>query len=182
MTQQTLSPSSTLASATPTAATDGVAYAVAVPLTTTEADLNGGIGVQITAPIPTTFGEAIAAVIQLSINGIITGNSTYVVMQMDMGDGVWIDLNWLFLNQTQGTATFVFSNGIAGANTVQQTRNAGQVPLTSAGIQGSGSNQLALGGRLRFVGRCVMTGGSSSAAGVSTQVTATIRYRIQALR
>ena len=161
----------------PTAASDGVAYAIAVPLTTTEADLNGGTGVQITAPIPTTYGEAICAVIQLSINGIIVGNSTYVVMQMDMGDGVWIDMNWLFWNQTQGTATFVFSNGIAGANTIQQSRNSNSVPNP----QVSGANQLALGGRLRFTGRTIMTNGSSSAAGVVTVVTATIRYKILGL-
>ncbi len=167
-----------MANIIPTAGTDGIAYAIAVPLTSTEADLNGGTGVEITAPIPTTFGQAVAAVIQLSINGIITGNSTYVVLQMDMGDGVWIDMNWLFWTQTQGTATFVFSNGVAGANTIQQSRLAGSVPNPQA----SGSNALALGGRLRFVGRTQMTGGSSSAPGVSTAVRATIRYKLLGLR
>lgn len=178
MTQQFLTPSATLVNTTPTAASDGVAYSVAVPLTSTEADLNGGTSVQMTSPIGTTYGEAISAVIQLSINGIITGNSTYIVMQMDMGDNVWIDLNWLFWNNVTGTATFVFSNGIAGANTIQQTRNSGQPPTPQA----NGSNQLALGGRIRFVGKTAMTGGSSSSPGVSTQVTATIRYKLLGLR
>lgn len=103
-------------------------------------------------------------------------------MQMDFGDGTWVDMCWCFWNGVQGAATFVMSNGIAGANVFQQSRNAGQVPLTSAGVQGSGSNQLTLGGRIRFVGKTTMTGGSSSAPGVSTQVTATIRYRLQSLR
>ena len=169
---------SAIASIVPEPQSDGILYANAVPLTSTEADLNGGTSVQLTSPIPTTYGEAIAAVVQLSINGIITGNSTYIVMQMDMGDSVWVDMNWLVWNQVQGTATFVFSNGIAGANTFQNSRNVGQVPQP----QTSGSNQLALGGRIRFIGKTTMTGGSSSAPGVSTQVTATIKYRLQSLR
>lgn len=163
---------------TPTAQTDGVAYSVSVPLTSTEADLNGGTGVQITAPIPTNFGEAISAVVQLSINGLVVGNNTYVVMQMDMGDGVWVDLCWLVWTGSQGTATFVMSNGIAGANVIQQTRSSGQPPTPQA----NGSNQMALGGRIRFVGKSIMVGGSSSLAGVTTSVSATIRYRLQALR
>ncbi len=166
----------------PTTQTDGIAYSVGVPLTSTEADLNGGTGVQITAPIPTTYGEAIAAVVKFTVTGIITGNSTYVVMQMDMGDGVWVDMCWCFWTGTQGNATFVMSNGIAGANVFQQSRNSGQVPVTSAGVQGNGSNQLALGGRIRFVGKTVMIGGSSSVSGTPTAVTVTIKYRLQTLR
>src|SRR5690349_8827934 len=123
-------------SITPLAFTDGILYANAVPLTSTEADVSGSSDsntpVQTVSPFSTKYGEAIAAVIQLSINGYVTGNSTYIVMQMDMGDGVWIDMNWLFWNQVQGTATFVFSNGIAGANTFQQSRNANQVPQPQA--------------------------------------------------
>lgn len=161
---------------TPTAAIDGVLYASAVPLTPTEAVL--GDATQVPVAIPTTYGEAIAAVIQLSITGIMAGNSTYVVMQMDMGDGVWVDMNWLVWTGTQGSATFVFSNGVAGANVFQHSRNVGQVPQPQA----NGSNQLALGGRIRFVGKTVMTGGSSSLAGVPTQVSVTIRYKILGLR
>lgn len=168
------------ANITPTAPTDGVVYASAVPLTPTEAVLGDALVVPVL--IPTSYNEAISAVIQLSANGIITGNSTYVVLQMDMGDEVWVDLCWCFWTGTQGSATFVFSNGIAGANVFQQTRNADQVPLNSSSVQGNGSNQLTLGGRIRFVGKTVMTSGSSSAPGVATVVTATIRYRLLPLR
>ncbi len=168
----------TTANIIPLAPTDGVTYSVAVPVTSTEADLYGGTGAGAIDPIGTTFGQAIVAVVQLSISGIIVGNSTYVVMQMDMGDGVWIDLNWLVWVGTQGTATFVFSNGIAGANTIQQSRPSGAVPTPQA----SGSNQLALGGRIRFVGQTKTSGGSSSVAGLTSQVTATIRYRLLGLR
>lgn len=159
----------------PTAPTDGVLYASAVPLTASEAVL--GDALVCPALIPTSFGAAIVAVVQLSINGFITANSTYVVMQIDLGDGIWIDINWLFWNQVQGTAKFVFSNGVAGANTFQHTRNSGSVPTPQA----SGSNQMVLGGRIRFVGRTVMNGGSSSAPGVSTQVSATITYKLLGL-
>ncbi len=161
----------------PTALTDGIPYSAAVPLTSTEADLNGGTNVP-TGPIATNFGEAICAVVTLSINGSVVGNNTYIVMQMDMGDGVWIDLNWLVWSGIQGSATFVFSNGIAGANTLQQTRSPGGAPNPQA----NGSNQLALGGRIRFVGKSSFAGGSSSLAGVTTSVLATIRYRLQTLR
>lgn len=164
----------------PTAPTDGIAYATSVPLTSTEAVL--GDALEVPTIIPTTYGEAVVAVVQLTANGIVVGNSTYVVLQQDMGNGVWVDLCWCFWTGVQGSATFVFSNGIAGANVFQQSRNSGQVPLASGGAQGSGSNQMTLGGRLRFVGKTVMTGGSSSAPGVSTSVTATIHYKLLALR
>ncbi len=167
----------TTANITPTAGSDGVLYASAVPVTTTEATLGGGSGA-VPDPIPTEFGAAILAVVQLAINGIITGNNTYVVLQQDLGDGVWVDLNWCVWTGTQAPATFVFSNGVAGANTFQQSRGVGQVPNPQA----SGSNQLCLGGRLRFVGKTTMVGGSSSAPGITTQVTATIRYKLLGLR
>ena len=164
---------------TPTASEDGVKYSVDVPVTSTEADLAGGTGSAGPAPFPTSFGQAIVAVVRLAIEGFITGNSTYVVMQMDVGgDGVWVDMNWLFWNQVQGNATFVFSNGVAGALTVQQSRNSGQVPQPQA----IGSNQLALGGRIRFVGKHVPTGGSSSTVGVNQQVTVNITYKLLGLR
>lgn len=163
---------------TPQAGTDGLLYSNAVPLTSNEADLFGGVGAVQPGPIPTTYGEAIIAVIQLSINGHIVANSTYIVMQMDMGDGIWIDMNWCVWSGSDGGATFVFSNGIAGANTIQQSRQSGGVPNPQA----NGSNQLALGGRIRFVGKATAAGGSSSLAGVGTTVSATIRYKILPLR
>lgn len=167
----------TYSNITPTAPTDGLPYSVSVPLTSTEADLNGGTGA-LTGPIATEFGQAIVAVVQLSVNGYITANNTYLVMQMDMGDGVWVDLNWLVWTGSQGSGLWVFSNGIAGATTLQQTRTVGAPPSP----QSNGSNQLALGGRMRFVGKALFSGGSSSLAGLTTSVLATIRYRLLGLR
>ncbi len=170
----------TAANIIPTALTDGIPYATSVPLTSTEAVLGDALLTPVL--IPTTFNEAISAVVKLTANGVITGNSTYVVLQMDMGDGTWVDLCWCFWNNVTGNATFVFSNGIAGANVFQQSRNSGQVPVNSSGVQGNGSNQMTLGGRLRFVGKSSMTGGSSATPGTSTSITATITYRLQPLR
>lgn len=166
----------TAANIIPTAPTDGVVYATDVPLTSTEATLGDALLCPVL--IPTTYGEAIVAVVKLTINGYIVANNTYVVLQMDMGDGTWIDINWLVWDGRQGSATFLFSNGIAGANSIQQTRQSGQVPTP----QTNGSNQLALGGRLRFVGKSQFAGGSSSVAGVTTNVKATITYKILGLR
>lgn len=162
----------------PTAFIDGVLHASDTPLTTSEATL----GNQSTPdPIPVIEGQEIVAVVKLAINGYITANSTYVVMQTDLGgDGTWIDVAWLFWNQVQGTATFVLCGGGRGAmnNAFQHTRASGQVPNPQA----NGSNAVPLGGRVRFVGKTVMTGGSSSAPGVSTQVTATITYKLSTPR
>lgn len=163
---------------TPAASDDGIVYADEVALTSTEAALYGGSGANSDNPIATTYGQAIAAVVVLTINGHVTANNTYVAMQMDMGDGVWVDLNWLVWTASQGSATFVFSNGVAGANSFQQSRASGAFPQPQA----VGSNQLCLGGRIRFVGRSVFAGGSSSLAGVTTSVSATIRYKLLGLR
>lgn len=159
----------------PTAESDGVLYANAVPLTSTEASL--GDALKTPAIIAVVAGQTIVAVVRLTVNGIITGNSTYIVMQTDLGDGTWIDVAWLFWNSTQAPGTFVLCGGGLGAmnNAFQQSRNSGQVPTPQA----SGSNAVPLGGRVRFVGKTVMTGGSSIAAGVTSLVTATITYRLQ---
>ncbi len=167
----------TAANILPTAGTDGIAYAISVPLTSTEADLNGGTNVP-TGPIATEFGAAIVAVVTLTINGSVVGNTTYVVMQTDLGDGTWVDMNWAIWTGNQGTATFVFSNGVAGADTFQQSRNSGSAPSP----QTNSSNQLPLGGRIRFVGKSSFVGGSSSLAGVTTSVLATIKYKLLGLR
>lgn len=177
MAQQTLSPSSTPASITPGSSTDGLTYAASVPLTATEASLFGGTGAVNPDPIGVEYGQAIVAVVQLTINGLILGgNTTYVVMQTDMGDGVWVDVAWCVTTFRQGTVTFLLCGGGVGAmnNAFAVSRDAGQPPSP----QSSGSNAMPLGGRVRFVGKSSFTGGSSSLAGVTTSVSATIKYKI----
>lgn len=159
----------------PTAPDAGIVYADSVPLTPTEAVL-GDAG-QVPTIIPVSWGQTIVAVVELSVNGMITANSTFVFMQTDLGNGTWIDVAWCFFNSTQAPATYVLCGGGLGAmnNAIQQSRKLDSAPATQA----NGSVQIPLGGRVRFTGFTRMTGGSSSAPGVSTQVSATITYKLQ---
>ena len=162
------------ASIIPIALTDGVVYAAAVPLTSTEANL--GDGSKAPNLVPIIEGQTIVAKVKLSINGFITSNSTFVFLQTDLGDGTWVDVAWCFFDSTQVPGTFVLCGGGLGAmnNAFQQSRNSGSAPATQA----NGSNVVPLGGRVRFTGFTNMSSGSSSAAGVSTVVSATITYRL----
>lgn len=169
------------ANVTPIAAVDGVLYANAVPLTSTEADLyNGPSGNPNVDPIVIPYGQAIQAVVTLVVSGAPGGNSTYIVMQSDLGDGIWVDVCWCVYTQTNNPGTFVFSAGEGGVvnNSFQQNRSVGSVPSPAA----NGSNQMILGSRIRFVGKSVLSGGSSFIPGGFAGVLATIRYRVLGLR
>lgn len=162
----------TTANITPTAGSDGITYGTSVPLTSTEATLGDGL---ITPdPIATEYGQAIVAVVKLTVTGLIISQNSYVVMQQDMGDGVWVDIAWCLFTGNQGTATFVLSGGGVGAmnNSFQQTRQSGQFPASA------GSNAGPLGGRIRFVGKTTSTGGSSATVGTAANVAATIKYKL----
>lgn len=163
---------------TPTAPSGGIVYADEVPLTATEAAL--GDALVTPAIIPVVEGQTIVAVVKLEINGFITGNSTFVFLQTDLGDGTWIDVAWCFFNSVQAPGTFVLCGGGLGAmnNAIQHSRKEGSAPATQA----NGSNQIPLGGRCRFTGFTRMTGGSSGTPGESVQVSATITYKLQTPR
>ncbi len=165
----------TTANIIPTAGTDGIPYATNVPMTATEADL--GDGAKTVAPIAVEEGQTVVAVVKLSVNGNIFGNTTMVFLQTDLGDGTWIDVAWCIWQNTTGSAIFVLCGGGLGAMNAafQQTRNPSFPPAT----QSNGSNACPLGGRVRFSGFSKISGGSSSAPGVTTQVLATITYKIQ---
>lgn len=159
----------------PAAPIDGIVYADAVPILSVEGTLGDG---GTPAIIPITEGQTIVAVVKLVAGGLTTSNSTYVVLQTDLGDGTWIDVAWLFWDGRQGSATFVLCGGGLGQmnNAFEQSRQAQAVPNPQA----SGSNAVPLGGRVRFVGQAQVTGASSAAPGDQTShVTATITYRIQ---
>lgn len=160
----------TYANVTPIAAVDGVLYANAVPLTSTEADLG--------TAFPVLYGQSVLAIVQFSISGYVNSNQTYVVMQVDLG-GAWVDVAWVVFTGNSGLATFVLSGGGVGNinNAFQQSRNANSAPSPAA----NGSNQMILGGRVRFVGRASLTGGSSAVPGTFIGVTATIRYKLLGL-
>lgn len=162
----------------PTAPTEGIPYCTAVPITPPEAML--GDGLKTPALIPVTEGQTIVAVVELSVNGHITGNNTFVFLQTDLGDGVWVDVAWCNTKITDGSATFVLCGGGIGAmnNAFGPLRKSGSAPTTQA----NGSNAVPLGGRCRFTGFSALTGGSSSIAGTVPLVAATITYKLQHAR
>jgi hypothetical protein len=121
--------------------------------------------VDLGTPLPIAYGEAVLATIKEVIAGSPASNSSFIVMQTDMGDGFWVDLAWL-LDTTTSNATlnYLLSAGVAGANAVKQTRAAAAAPGST------GSNQVALGSRIRFVGNSTLSGGSSPSVTVSINV------------
>lgn len=165
----------TTANITPEPAVDGILYANAVPVTPTEASL--GDGLKTPTPISVMEGQSIVAVVKLTISGIITGNSTFVFLQTDLnGDGTWVDLAWCYWNGNQGTATFILTAGGNGAmnNAFQMSRQSSSTPASQA----NGSNACPLGGRVRFTGFSKLSGGSSAVPGLTSQVTATITFKL----
>lgn len=166
----------TYASISPSSNVDGILYADNTPITSTEADLCTMGTIPNLDPLPVLYGQAAVAIVELSVSGNPAGNSTYVVMQTDFGDGVWIDVAWCFYNETQSAGTFVLCGGGVGSinNAFRQTRQSGSVPNPQA----NGSNAMPLGGRIRFVGKSVFTGGSSYVAGAFVGVYATIRVKV----
>ena len=88
-------------------------YALNVPVTAQEADLCNVPSPPFIDPVPVLYGEAVLAVVQLTASGL-AANAAYVVMQTDMGDGVWVDVAWVSWAGTSGTAVFVLSGGVAG--------------------------------------------------------------------
>lgn len=165
----------TFANIVPAGSTDGIPYCTNVPLTTTEAEL--GDGLKSPAPFGVEYGDVIAATVQLSINGYIVSQQSYVVMQTDMGDGVWIDLAWTSWTGNQGTVIALLGgSGIRAINSFTiQTRQPGQFPSPPGASGGIGSGPM--GGRVRFVGQAIALGGSSSLAGTAANVLATIKYK-----
>lgn len=170
----------TFANVTPTAIKDGIVYAANVPLTTTEADLYNGVAVDGQDPVQVQYGQAIQAIVQVNPQDIIGQSNSYVVMQTDLGDGVWVDVAWCVAatNGISKPRTFTLAGGSAGANAFEQTRAVGQFPTPQA----NGSNQIPLGGRIRFVGKGILSGGSSSSPGRTANVIVNITYKLLGLR
>jgi len=149
--------------------TDGQKYAnPAVTIPSTEADLSNQTSANQTtsSPVPTPFKAGMLAEVQLTVSGGPSGNTTYVVLQTDLGDNNWCDVAWCLLTSTSnGAYNFFLSAGVAGANAVQQTRVLGTAPSLN------GSNQMMLGSRIRFTGQATLTGGTAP------KVTALIVFR-----
>ncbi len=159
-----------------TPAKDGLPYADAALMPALEADLFNRTALSPYDPIPILYEAAIVAAVEFSVQGTFTGNSCYVVLQTDLGDGVWFDLAWCISTLTSGTANFLLSAGVGGANSFQQTRASGTAPSSNS------SNQCPLGGRVRFVGKASITGAGSSSSGAGPGVLVTIKYKLTPLR
>lgn len=160
---------------------DGLVYASAARVPAAEGDVGNQTG-KLAPPVPVLYGEACLAIVELSIVGTLTTNTTYIVMQTDLGDGTWIDLAWCTWTGITGVANFVLSGGVAGANSFLQ-RVSGVAPSPV-----NGDNQIPLGGRIRFVGKSSVTTTSSSssarssAPGVVPGVQVSILYKLLGLR
>lgn len=175
------------ANSPPARGTDGVPYCTAAPIPAAEGSLFNLSSPPFFDPVAVLYGEAVQAVVQLSLQGAIGSQSSYVVMQTDLGDDVWIDVAWLsWSSGPTGTATFVLSGGVAGANSFQQSRSVGTAPSPP-----NDARQFPMGGRLRFVGKATITASSSSssssarssgAPAVTPAVLATIKYKQLGLR
>lgn len=159
----------------PTPLSDGILYGTNVPITPPEAALGDALVTPVL--IPVIEGQTIIGVVQLTVNGHITGNNTFVFLQTDLGDGVWVDVAWCNTRITNGSVTFVLCGGGVGAmnNAFGPLRKNGSAPATQA----NGSNAVPLGGRCRFTGFSALTGGSSSLAGTVPLVQATIKFKLQ---
>lgn len=153
----------------PPVATDGVPYAVNKTLTSSEADVGNQTGAM-APPATLPYHRGILASVELSVAGAPASNSTYVVMQTDLGDNVWYDVAWCLWTGTTGSANFLLAGGAWSAGAFQQSRALGTAPASS------GSNAVPIGTRVRFVGKAALTGGTSPA------VTATVTYHPSGLR
>ncbi len=163
---------------TPTALTDGVLYASAVPITISEAVL--GDAVSTPSVVPVTEGQSVVAMVNLAANGHFVSANTFVFLQTDLGDGNWVDVAWCNSRVGDGSQRFILCGGGLGAmnNAFGPLRQSGSAPATQA----NGSNAMPLGGRIRFTGFTNFAGGSSSLAGLNAAVLATISYKLQTPR
>jgi hypothetical protein len=170
----------TFANVNPGPSTDGLKYCSNAVIPAVESGLADST-LQGYDPIPVPYEVAVVATVELSAGANIGSNSTYIVLQTDVGSGQWYDLAWILWTGTGGQANFLLSAGVGGANVITQ-RTVGTAPA------GSGSNQAPLGSRIRFVGKSTITGVASSSSAVSSpgnvpsHVTATIRYKLVGLR
>lgn len=155
----------------------GFPYAIDTALPAAEADLfNLSSPLPYRTPIPIKYAQAISAFVRLSVSGAIVSNTSYVVLQTDLGDDYWIDVAWCRWTGTSGETLFVLSAGVDGANSVQQTRAVGTAPGTD------GSRQMPLGDRVRFVGKAAITTSGVSSSGAGPSIRGTIRYKLLGLR
>lgn len=158
----------TYANIDPTAQTVAVKYAASKVLTTSEATIyNQSTG----DPIPTHgLAQGIVAIGTATIAGTPDATDAYIIMQTDLGNGVWIDVAWFKITATSGTLTFALVGIHSVSAAIAQTRASGTSPASSS------ANTMMLGDRVRIVGKATFTNGTNPA------VTVSLGYKLLGLR
>lgn len=135
-------------------------------------------------PVNLIWEYAVAAEVTFTQQGspVALSGACYVVAQIDAGDGNWVDACWCTLTALPGAipVTFWLSLGLDATNgSFQQTRTPGTAPSPN-----NGSNAVALGARIRFVGKGAVSASSSSSSssssgqpGLPNAILVTIRWR-----
>jgi hypothetical protein len=159
------------ASIVATFAGDSIPYSLNAVLPTSEADIFNGVGISARDPLPVLYAAAAIAAVGLSVSGSPASNQSYVILQTDLM-GTWIDLATCTWSDTSGSATFLLCAGApGGACAFRAWRAADVAPQGTESVP-----NCPLGGRVRFVGKAVLTGGTSP------QVTATVNVKLMGLR
>jgi hypothetical protein len=150
-------------------AVDGYPYAQAVVLPPTEQDIG--------TPLACPYHRGCVVTVDLTCQGSIPSQTTYLVVQTDNGSGQWVDLGAVVFTGTKGSQTYLLACGFDANGLVTQTRQPGQVP--TAGVSG-----VALGGRIRVTAKCSIGSSSSSSPGpaLPAAVLATVLVSLKGLR
>lgn len=150
---------------------DGAPYAVNVLCPAAEGDVG--------SPLSVTFESFAGLVVELTPQNV-PSHTTYVILQTDYGDGVWIDCSWCTYTGL-GLGVFVLSGGSVVATSFQRTRTSGSAPSPA-----NGQNAIPLGGRVRVVAKSSLSSSSSSSSlsggSAAPGVLITARLKLQGLR
>lgn len=166
----------TYANIVPTAQTDGIPYTTGTVLTATEVDLASATTVD---PIPVAENLEITACITITTTGGPNAGDAYVVMQHDHGDGNWFDLAYQNIRGADGNVGNSYNLiSVALAGTVQRTPSQKRTAGTNPGTPGTTGGAILggiLAGRIRFVGKSTLSGGTPVC-------TVAITYKLRAPR
>lgn len=166
----------TTANVTPLLPTDGAIYANGTVLTNTEGDLNNLTGLNQT-PIGVGLGNALylLASIKIVVAGTPGSGVAWVAIQTALADGIWYDVGWVEKSFTLGNGTFnqAFGSGIMTSTSSASANNWVNARTLGVDPGATGTNNLPLGGQLRFTGKTTFNQGTA---------TVTIYYKLQGMR
>ncbi len=124
------------------------------------------------SPVSVPSGaQSLLAIVQFTVSGGPATNTSYVCLQTDLGDGVWVDVASILEATDTSNQTYTYTMATAFTTDVLGPQRANNTAPSSSGASG-----MPLGPRIRFTGKGVVSGGSSP------KVLATIKYKFQGLR